>query len=159
MSIRARLATITGNFSWALVAGKHFGYSFDTENPLTNLQCEYKFYYTIKGKKNCFHVLVYNKLGVYEPAMGGLMKQLKSFSVGSGFIKSVFFCLAILLFLWVSKTCRNYDTNSESVISSICEHKSTIFFSMALGVIVVMTMGGVVNKIGALKKRSNKKQN
>ena len=156
MSIRARLATVTANFNWGLISGKHFGFELNVDDPLTQLQCEYKFHYSLDSNKRCFHVLVYNKSGVYVPAMQGFVNQLKGLNVGSGFLKSALFCLAILLFLWISTTCRNRESvpNDDSIIGQICEYKSTVFFTMALGILVVMMIGNIIGKLGNIKNKA-----
>ncbi len=165
-SLRARLGSVTENFKWAVISGKHFAYEFGRDEPECQLLAEYKFYYQNggAGPKKAFHVLVYNKDGIYTPALQGLLKRIKRDHFGGGFAKTAMFCLMILGYFWVNSRCRTYSAAKASgsavpsplskfSMDTICEYKNTFFFSMALIFVVTFAAGNMFKQIGALRRR------
>ncbi len=161
-----------------MISGKHFGYDTDTESLNTKLQGEYKFYYNTpgSGQKKGFHVLVYYKEGTYVPAMKGFMNRLRKNYFTGGFAKSAVFCVMVLAYFWLTSLCRNYvpqspvtsttttapgtkiagkpaATTTTGLVSAVCEHKSAVFFAMALAFVVVFTVGNVMKQIAGMRQR------
>ena len=158
------MASKTESFKWGAISGKHFGYEINIDDPNTKLQGEYKFYYNMNetAQKKSFHVLIYNKEGVYIPAMQGLLTRFQKSYLGAGFAKSASFFLLVVCYFWLSKTCVHYsgrtdikydEMNLSTIIGTACEYKSSVFFTMAVVFVIVFVVGNVFKQIGNLRQK------
>jgi len=160
--IRSRLAKTTENFKWGLISGKHIGYEIEVEDKNTKMLGEYKFFYTMNdtAQKNCYRVIIYNKDGVYMPAMSNAFKKIrKSWLSWEQLSKSFIFILFAIAYFWLSQTCRKLAAKPEiakneygTLLPLVCEHKSAIFFTTALAFVVVFVVGNIFKKVAQAKR-------